>query len=139
MSQSNVDKEIDNLLWKWHNCRDEEDCKEAWKKVHEYLRSKWVCLVEWSRFEAFGAYYVSPDLQRCIYIHRNLRTDPVTRSVEEVKFKDPVELANRIWLDQKGCIPFEKIKKRIRDVFGVDAKMSPENKLIRVLFGEASK
>jgi hypothetical protein len=139
MSQSNVDKEIDNLLWKWHNCRDEEDCKEAWKRVLEYLDRNWHYLVGWSQFEAFGKYYVSPDLQRCIEIGRNLRTDPVTRWIREVEFKDPMELANEIWLREKGVIPFSKIKERIKEVFGVDVKMSPENKLIRVLFGEASK
>jgi diketogulonate reductase-like aldo/keto reductase len=134
-----MSKHVDTLLWKWSTCKTDDECRETWKEVLEYLERNWIYLVGWSQFEAFGSYYVSKDLKRCIYIGRNLRVDPVVRWIDEIKFSDLTELANRIWRDQKGVIPFKKIKEHIKEVFGVDVKMTPENKLIRALFGEASE
>ena len=143
MSQSEVTREASNevetLLGKWYRCKDDSECREAWKAVLEYLANNWIYLVGWSQFEAWGAYYVSPDLKRCIYIGRNLRTDPITRWIDKVTFNDPAELANRIWRNQGGTVPFKKIRERIKDVFGVDVEMDQKNKLIRALFGEASE
>ena len=127
--------EIDVLIWKWQNCKASE-CIEVFRKIAEYLASNWIYLVEWSQFEAWGKYYISPDRRRCVYIARNPRVDPVVRIVEEIKFRDAEELANKIWQDQKGVIPFKRIKERIREVFGVDVEMSDESKFLR-LFGEA--
>jgi hypothetical protein len=135
--QATSTSEIDRLLWYWHKCTDEDECLRAWKDVLRYLADNWILLVEWSQFEAFGKYFVSPDRKRCINIGRNLRTDPVTRWIDEVTFKDPEELANKIWSREKGVIPFKKIRERIKEVFGVDVEMSAENRLIRTWFGEA--
>jgi hypothetical protein len=134
-----MSEHIDKLMFYWYSCKEEDECREAWKEIFGYLSSNWVYLIEWSQFEAFGKYFISPDRKRCIYIGRNLRTDPVTRWVDEIKFNDPAELANKIWLAQKGTVPFKRIQERIREVFGVDVEMSPENKLIRAWFGEASE
>jgi len=130
---------VDTLLWQWHSCRDEDECREAWKKILHHLANNWIYLIGWSQFEAWGSYYISPDKKRCIYIGRNLRTDPVTRWIDEIEFRDPNELANRIWRDQKGVIPFRKIAERVKEVFGVEVEMSEENKFIRMLFGEAGE
>jgi len=127
--------EIDRLLYRWRGCIDYEDCVRAWKEILHYLADNWILLVEWSDFEAFGKYFVSPDKKRCIYIGRNPRAD--TRWIDEVEFSDPNELANKIWRDQKGVIPFKRIAEEVKRVFGVDVEMSPENRFIRMLFGEA--
>jgi hypothetical protein len=129
--------QIDVLVWKFKSCRSSDECREAFKKIVNYLADNWVYLIGWNQFEAWGAYYISPDRKRAIYVGANPRTDPVTRWVDIIEFSDPAELANRIWRDQKGVIPFRRIAERIKDVFGVDVEMSDENKFIRVLFGEA--
>jgi len=130
--------EIDALIWKWRRCETEEECSSAFKQILNYLADNWVLLVEWSQFEAWGKYYVSPDRRRCIYVAKNPRVDPIVRIVEEIEFNDPAELANRIWRDQKGVIPFRRIAEEIKRVFGVDVKISAENAFIRMLFGEAA-
>jgi hypothetical protein len=133
------DSKIDILMWKWYNCREYEECVKVFKDIVNYLADNWIYLVSWSGFEAWGKYYVSPDRKRCIYIGANPRTDPVTRWVNEIKFNDPAELANKIWLNQKGVITFSKIKKSIKNVFGVDVEMDERNRFIRLLFGEAGE
>jgi hypothetical protein len=134
MSQT---QSIDTLIWKWRNCTTYDECSEAFRKIVEYVASNYIPLVEWSQFEAWGKYYISPDGKSCVYIAKNPRVDPTIRVVEKIEFKDIEELANRIWRDQKGVIPFKKIRERIREIFGVDVKMSDENKFVLMLFGEA--
>jgi hypothetical protein len=131
-------EKIDVLILRFKECRDEDECASVFKEIVNYLAENWIYLVSWSSFEAWGKYYVSPKKDRCIYIGANPRTDPTTRWVDEVKFTDPVDLANRVWRDQKGVIPFERIRERVKAVFGVDVEMNSENKFIRALFGEAS-
>jgi hypothetical protein len=137
MPQTPKQESIDTLILKWHNCREYEECARAFREIVEYLHRNWIYLVEWSSFDAWGAYYVSPDRKRCIYIAKNPRPDPPVRIVEEVKFSNPDELANKIWLNQKGCISFKRVAEAVKRVFGVDVEISEENKWIRVLFGEA--
>jgi hypothetical protein len=129
--------EIDKLLHRWESCIDYEDCVRAWKEALHYLADNWILLVEWSQFDAFGKYFISPDRKRCIYVARNIRVDPPYRTVQEVPFSDPADLANKIWREQKGVVPFKRIAERVKEVFGVDVEMSAENKLIRAWFGEA--
>jgi hypothetical protein len=117
----------------------EIDCLryKAWKEILHCLAENYILLVEWSQFGAFGKYFVSRDRKRCVYVGMNPRTD--LRWVEEIEFKDPEDLANRIWRDQKGVVPFRRIAEEVKRVFGVDVKMSPENRFIRMLFGEAGE
>jgi hypothetical protein len=137
VSKTDKPESIDVLIWKWKNCKTGNECTEAFRKIVEYVASNWILLVEWSQFEAWGEYYISPDGKQCVYVAKNPRVDPVVRIVEKIEFRDIEELANKIWRDQKGVIPFRKIRERIREIFGVDVKMSDENKFIRMLFGEA--
>jgi hypothetical protein len=134
-----MQEEIDKLLWKWRICTTDDECASAFRDIVLHLNRNWYYLVGWSQFEAWGAYYVSPDRMRCIYVAKNPRVDPVVRIVEKVEFRDPADLANKIWLDQKGVIPFKRIAEEVKRVFGVDVEMTPENKFIRMLFGEASE
>jgi len=131
-------EKIDLLILKFKNCRTSDECREAFREIRQYLSENWVRLIGWGQFEAWGIYYVSPDKKRCVYVAINPRPDPPVRIVEEVEFKDPADLANKIWLDQKGCIPFRRIAEEIKRVFGVDVEMDSRNKYIRALFGEAS-
>jgi hypothetical protein len=137
MGVSQTEELIDVLIWRFRNCRERDECRVAFREIVEYLADNWTYLIGWSQFEAWGKYFVSPDKRRCVYIALNPRLDPPVRVVEEVKFSNPTDLANKIWLDQKGVIPFKKIAEAIKAVFGVDVEMSEENKWIRVLFGEA--
>jgi hypothetical protein len=137
-SRGEIGELIDELIVKFYGCGSDSECSGLFREIASYLASNWVYLVGWSGFGAWGNYYVSPDRRRCVYIARNPRVEPVLRVVEEVEFTDPLDLANRIWRDQKGIIPFKRIKERFREVFGVDVEMSRENELIVELFGESS-
>jgi hypothetical protein len=130
-------EKIDVLLQRWRECRTSEECTSVFREILHYLAENWIYLVSWSSFEAWGKYYVSPDRKRCIYVAMNPRVEPTLRVVDEIKFNDPGELANKIWLDQKGVISFERIRERVKAVFGVDVEMDGKNKFIRALFGEA--
>jgi hypothetical protein len=130
--------DIDKLIWMWKVSIDREERRKIFNKILQYLDKNWIYLVAWSGFDAWGIYYVAPDMKRCVYIAENERTEPITRVIKEVEFKDPNDLANYIWSEHKGIIPFKRIAKRIRDVFGVDVTISQKNQWIRIMFGEAS-
>jgi hypothetical protein len=134
-----MSEKIDILLFKWYSCRTSAECAEAFSEIKKCLDSNWICLLCWGEFEAWGCYYISPSRDRCVYIGANLRMEPPVRWVNEVKFSDPAQLANTIWLNHKGCVPFKQIADRIREVFGAEVTISPENKILLRMFGEASE
>jgi len=90
----------------------------------------------WSGFDAFGDYYIDLEKKLCLYIHFNERAGTDLSALYE--FDDLAELANWIWEEQKGTISFKEIREGIKRVSGVDVAMSPANRMIRLIFGEAS-
>lgn len=136
--QNNHSENIDELIRKRQLSTDPDERRKLFNKILRILGEKWTFLVGWSGFDAWGSYYISPDRKRCIYIAENERLEPVARYVREIEFNSPEELANYIWVEHKGTISFKEIAERIKDVFGVDVKLSPRNQWIRVIFGEAA-
>ena len=109
----------------------------GYRKARELLESKeynFKYLVGWTGFDAFGKYYVDVERKLCMYIHYNDRTGTSNSSL--YAFDDFSELANWIWEEEKGIIPFAEIRSAFKHVIGVDVQMSPENRMIRILFGE---
>jgi len=93
-------------------------------------------VVGWSGFDAFGEYYVDIEKKLCLYMHFNERAGTDNSALYE--FDDLAELANWIWEEEKGTVPFREIAEGIKRVSGVDVAMSASNKVIKMLFGEAS-
>ena len=91
----------------------------------------------WSGFDAFGDYYIDLEKKLCLYIHFNERAGTDLSALYE--FDDLAELANWIWEEEKGTIPFKEIREGIKRVSGVDVAMSSTNRIIRLLFGEAGE
>jgi len=131
--------DIDELIRKRQLTTNPDEELKLFNKILKEFKTHWISLIGWSGFDAWGRYYVSPDLKRCIYIAENERLEPPVRTVKVIKFKDPNELANYIWLEHKGIIPFKKIAERIKDVFGVGVKMTGKNLWIKIMFGEANE
>ena len=129
--------EIDELIRKRQLTTSPDEELKLFNNILRELKTIWIYLIGWSGFDAWGRYYISPDLKRCIYIAENERLEPPERTVKVIEFKDLNELANYIWLEHKGIISFKKIAERIKDVFGVGVKMTERNLYIRIMFGEA--
>ena len=110
--------------------------KLDYKKARELLleNKNFRYLIGWTEFGAFGKYYVDLEKKLCLYLHYNDRTGTSNSALYE--FDNINELANWIWESQKGTIPFKRIREAIKNVFGVDVQISPENQMIRILFGE---
>ena len=138
-TQLNHSDNIDELIRKRLLSKDPEERLKLFNKILKVLRTNWVYLVGWSGFDAWGRYYVSHDRRKCVYIAENERLEPPVRTVKVIEFSDPSELANYIWIEHKGTIPFKKIAERIKDVFGVDVKMTERNLYIWIMFGEANE
>jgi hypothetical protein len=136
---SGATNQLDALLFKWYSCRTSAECAEAFSEIKKYLDSNWIHLLCWGEFDAWGCYFLSPSKDRCIYIGANPRIEPPARWINEVKFNSPEQLANKIWANHKGCVPFKRVADRIREVFGVEVVMSRENRLLKMWFGEASE
>ena len=112
----------------------------GYRKARELLESKdfnFKYIVGWAEFDAFGEYYVDVEKKLCLYLHYNDRTGTSNSALYE--FDDIDELANWIWRSQAGTIPFAKIRRAFKYVLNVDVQMSPENQVIRLLFGEATR
>ena len=111
--------------------------KLDYKKARELLESEeysFKYLVGWTGFSAFGKYYVDVERKLCLYIHYNDRTGTSNSALYE--FDDINELANWIWEEGKGTIPFKEIRSAFKHILGVDVQMSPENRIVLLLFGE---
>ena len=93
-------------------------------------------LIGWAEFDAYGEYHVDVTRKLCLYVHFNERAGTDNSTLYE--FEDLNDLANWIWEKEKGTIPFAKIRRAFKYAFGVDVVMSDRNKLIRILFGEAT-
>jgi hypothetical protein len=92
-------------------------------------------LVGWTGFDAYGDYYVDIDNKLCVFIHYNDRANTDCSALYQ--FSDLNELANFIWEEEKGTLPFRRIAKAVKEVFGVDVKMSASARLEALIFGEA--
>jgi hypothetical protein len=107
------------------------------KKLRDSKEYNFRYLIGWTAFDAFADYYVDAERKLCLRIHFNKRAG--TDNSALYQFDDFAELANWIWSEEGGTIPFREIADRIREVFGVDVAMSPRNKLVSMLFGEAGR
>jgi len=105
------------------------------KKLKNSKEYNFRYLVGWARFDAFADYYVDIDKKLLLRMHFNERAG--TDNSALYQFDDLTEVANWIWEAESGTLPFREIAERIKEVFGVDVTMSPKNKVIRMLFGEA--
>jgi len=131
--------DIDELIRKRQLTTNPDEELKLFNKILKELKTHWISLIGWSGFDAWGRYYVSHDRRKCIYIAENERLEPPVRTVKVIEFSDPSELANYIWIEHKGTIPFKRIAERVKDVFGVDVKMTERNLLIKIMFGEGSE
>ena len=108
------------------------------REARELLRTgSFKYIVGWSQYDAYGEYHVDVTRKLCLYVHFNERAGTDNSTLYE--FDDLNDLANWIWESQKGTIPFNRIREAIKNVFGVDVQMAPENRIVLLLFGEATE
>jgi len=107
---------------------------EVRRRVEE-LGAKY--LLGWSRHGAHGEFYVAKQSGKYVLLYAHYNERAMTDCSWINTYNTLEELANDLWRAEKGTIPFKRIVKAIKEVFGVDVSMSPKNIAIRALFGEA--
>ena len=104
-------------------------------KNNKEYNFRYIC--GWSGFDAFGSYYIDAERKLCLFIHFNERAGTDLSALHQ--YDDLAELANWIWEEEKGTVPFKEIREGIKRVSGVDVLMNSKNRIMQLMFGEADK
>jgi len=139
MSEKNIyqayvrDRTVDELISSWMQTYNPRERLELFNRIWWKLETEWKRLAGWGGLGAWGAYYISPDKRRCIYIEMKEcwctdgRYEPFARTIKEIKFSSPAELVDIIWRRHGGAIPLEQIVNAIHRVFNREEGESCEH------------